>query len=46
MNYIITVELTLPDKSEDEAVADVIELMEIYRNMKFIEEWGIVNVAS
>lgn len=46
MNYIITVELTLADKSEDEAVADVNELMAIYRNMGYIEEWEIVDVEA
>ena len=46
MNYIITVELTLADKSEDEAVADVNELMNIYRNMGYIEEWEIVDVEA
>ena len=44
--YVITVELTLSDTSEDEAVADVNDLMAIYRNMGYIGEWEIVNVEE
>jgi len=44
--YIITVELTLSDTDEDEAVADVNELMAIYRDMGYIEDWEIGEVEE
>jgi len=44
--YIITVELTLSDTDEDEAVADANELMAIYRDMGYIEDWEIAEVEG
>lgn len=46
MNVVITVELTLSADDDVEAVKDVNDLMAIYRNLRWIGEWEIVEVEE
>lgn len=44
--YMVTVELILKAEDDIEVVSDVTELMAIYRNMGYIDEWEIVEVEE